>query len=163
MFGWAVGFFVAAVIAAMFGFGVIASTFAGIAMILFYIFVALLALSLIMSLFTGRSLHVAGEGHARARGPNFGAIGAIALTAVVAIAAYAWVQNDWSAERAGRVIDRNAAEITADASDVLENAGDRAGNLIQATGLEMREDAAQGLDRAQETVDSDNRNETTQN
>lgn len=159
MFGWAAGFFVAAIIAAMFGFGVIASTFAGIAMILFWVFIGLLALSLIMSLFSGHRVHVGDDGPHVHSGSGLGGLGLIALTAVVAIAAYAWVQNDWTAERAGRVIDQNAAEITADASEAIESAGDRAGALVENTGDELREDTAQGLDRAQETVDPDTRNE----
>jgi uncharacterized membrane protein YtjA (UPF0391 family) len=160
MLGWAIGFFVAAIVAAMFGFGVVASTFAGLAMILFWVFVGLTVVSLLLSLVSGRAVHA--DGHV-AHGPSLGGIGAIALVAAFAVMAYAWVQNDWSAERAGRAIDEGAAQITADASDALQGAGDRAETLISNTGEEMREDAAQGLDRAQETVDADNSNETANN
>lgn len=162
MLGWALGFFVAAIIAAMFGFGVVASTFAGVAIILFWVFVGLTIVSLLLSLVSGRSVHVAGDGHAH-RSFSFGGIGALALVAAFAVLAYAWVQNDWSAEQAGRAIDEGAAQITADASDALQGAGDRAETLIQNTGAEMREDTAQGLDRAQEAVDGDNLNETAAN
>jgi uncharacterized membrane protein YtjA (UPF0391 family) len=155
MLGWALGFFVTAIIAAMFGFGVIASTFAGLAMILFWVFVGLTVVSLLLSLASGRHVHVAGESHHVSRGPSLGGLGALALIAVFAVLAYAWVQNDWSAERAGRAIDEGAAQITADAGDALEGAGERAETLIENTGVEMREDAAQGLDRAQESVDPD--------
>jgi len=48
MFDWAFGFFLVAVIAAMFGFGVIASSSAGIAKIIFVIFVVLFLLSLVL-------------------------------------------------------------------------------------------------------------------
>jgi uncharacterized membrane protein YtjA (UPF0391 family) len=161
MLGWAIGFFVAAVIAAMFGFGVVASTFAGLAMILFWVFVGLTVVSLLLSLVSGRAVHA--DGHVSHGGPSLGGIGALALVAVAAILAYSWVQNDWSAERAGRAIDQGAAQITADASEALQGAGDRAENLIQNTGDEMREDAAQGFDRAQETVDADTSNETANN
>jgi uncharacterized membrane protein YtjA (UPF0391 family) len=159
MFGWALGFFVAAIIAAMFGFGVVASTFAGIAMILFWVFVGLLVVSLLLSLFSGHGLRL-GDSHApvaHGKGPG-GTIALVAIAAVVGILIYSWVQNDWSAEKAGRVVDREAAEITADASEVLEDAGDRAGNLVDSTGDELRNDAAEGLDNAQETVAPDSNN-----
>jgi uncharacterized membrane protein YtjA (UPF0391 family) len=160
MLGWAIGFFVAAIAAAMFGFGVVASTFAGLAMILFWVFVGLTVVSLLLSLVIGRGAHA--DGHV-SHGPSLGGIGALALVAVAAILAYSWVQNDWTAERAGRALDEGAAQITADASDALRGAGDRAENLIENTGDELREDAAQGLDQAQETVDADKSNETATN
>ncbi|MFC3229269.1 DUF1328 domain-containing protein [Marinibaculum pumilum] len=53
MLGWALGFFILALIAALFGFGGIASASAGIAQILFFIFLVLLAISLIAHLFRG--------------------------------------------------------------------------------------------------------------
>lgn len=50
---WALIFFVVAIIAAVFGFGGIASASAGIAQILFFIFLVLFAVSLIMGLARG--------------------------------------------------------------------------------------------------------------
>lgn len=50
MLYWAAVFFVIALIAAMFGFGGIASTAGGIAKILFYIFVIMFVVSLILGL-----------------------------------------------------------------------------------------------------------------
>jgi uncharacterized membrane protein YtjA (UPF0391 family) len=47
MLRWAIGFFIIALIAAVLGFGGIAVAAAGIAKIIFYIFVALFILSLI--------------------------------------------------------------------------------------------------------------------
>ncbi|MEL6284802.1 MAG: DUF1328 domain-containing protein [Pseudomonadota bacterium] len=47
MLGWALTFLVVALIAAVFGFGGIASASAGIAQILFFVFVALFAITLI--------------------------------------------------------------------------------------------------------------------
>jgi len=47
MLYWAVTFFIVAIIAAVFGFGGIASASAGIAQILFFIFVALFVVALI--------------------------------------------------------------------------------------------------------------------
>ena len=51
--GWALVFLVLAVISAVFGFGVLAAASAGIAKILFYIFVAVFVISLIAHLVRG--------------------------------------------------------------------------------------------------------------
>jgi uncharacterized membrane protein YtjA (UPF0391 family) len=55
MLGWAVAFLVIALIAALFGFGGIASASAGIAQILFFVFIVLFAITLVMRLVRGRS------------------------------------------------------------------------------------------------------------
>jgi uncharacterized membrane protein YtjA (UPF0391 family) len=54
MLNWAVTFLVIALIAAVFGFGGIVSAAVGIAKLLFFIFIVLFAISLIMSLVSGR-------------------------------------------------------------------------------------------------------------
>ncbi len=54
MLGWTITFLILAGLAALFGFGVIASTFASIAEILFYIFLVLFVLSLLF----GRRIRV---------------------------------------------------------------------------------------------------------
>jgi len=54
MLGWVLTFLVLALIAALFGFGGIASTFAGIAQILFVIFLVLLVAALIFGAVRGR-------------------------------------------------------------------------------------------------------------
>ncbi len=54
MFGWALVFFVIAIIAAIFGFGGIAGASAGIAVILFWVALALFVLSLLVGMFSGR-------------------------------------------------------------------------------------------------------------
>lgn len=54
MLSWALIFFVVAIIAAVFGFGGIASASAGIAQILFFIFLVLFVVSLVMAMFGGR-------------------------------------------------------------------------------------------------------------
>jgi uncharacterized membrane protein YtjA (UPF0391 family) len=53
MLGWALTFLVIALIAAVFGFGGIAVASAGIAKLLFFVFLVLFAVSLIASLFRG--------------------------------------------------------------------------------------------------------------
>jgi uncharacterized membrane protein YtjA (UPF0391 family) len=50
MLSWALIFFVVAIIAAVFGFGGIASASAGIAQVLFFLFLVLFVVSLIMGL-----------------------------------------------------------------------------------------------------------------
>jgi uncharacterized membrane protein YtjA (UPF0391 family) len=50
MLEWAIGFLVIALIAALFGFGGIASASVGIAQILFFVFLALAAIGLVASL-----------------------------------------------------------------------------------------------------------------
>jgi uncharacterized membrane protein YtjA (UPF0391 family) len=57
MLGWAVGFLVIALIAALFGFGGIASASAGIAQILFFVFLALFVVGLVLSLSKGPRDH----------------------------------------------------------------------------------------------------------
>jgi uncharacterized membrane protein YtjA (UPF0391 family) len=54
MLSWAVLFLVIAIIAAIFGFGGIAGTAAGIAQVLFYIFIAIFIISLLVGLARGR-------------------------------------------------------------------------------------------------------------
>jgi uncharacterized membrane protein YtjA (UPF0391 family) len=56
MLRWALIFFVVALIAALFGFGGIAGTAAGIAKILFFGFLIVAAVALVMALAGGRSL-----------------------------------------------------------------------------------------------------------
>nr|WP_325252879.1 DUF1328 domain-containing protein [Amylibacter sp.] len=55
MLYWAVIFFVVAIVAAIFGFGGIASASVGIAQLLFFIFVALFVLTLIVRAVRGAS------------------------------------------------------------------------------------------------------------
>jgi uncharacterized membrane protein YtjA (UPF0391 family) len=55
MLGWSVIFLIIAIGAAVFGFGGIAGTAAGIAQILFYIFLAIFVISLVAGLFGGQN------------------------------------------------------------------------------------------------------------
>lgn len=54
MLSWALAFFIVAIIAAVFGFGGIAAGATGIAQVLFFLFLVAFAVSLIVSLVTGR-------------------------------------------------------------------------------------------------------------
>jgi uncharacterized membrane protein YtjA (UPF0391 family) len=153
MLSWALAFFLAAVVAAVFGFGGIATAFAGIAQLLFWLFVGLLVVSLVFGLFRGAAHSV--DGHAPVAHGGSG-IAFLAVAAVLGAAVYAWVDNDMSAERAGRSIDRTASQITADAGEAIEGAGERAENLIDNTATEIRADTASGLDEASDNVDPNN-------
>lgn len=55
MLGWALAFFIVALIAGALGFGGVAGAATGIAKILFFVFLAIFAISLVMSLVGGRS------------------------------------------------------------------------------------------------------------
>jgi uncharacterized membrane protein YtjA (UPF0391 family) len=143
MLGWSIGFFLAAIVAAIFGFGGMASAFAGIAQILFWVFLALLLISLVFGLFTGH----APDGHAVTHGGG-GGFAFLAVALVAAFAVYAWMDNDMSAERAGRELDQTAANISSEAGEAIEEAGDRAQNLIDDTADEMEEDVEQADERA---------------
>jgi uncharacterized membrane protein YtjA (UPF0391 family) len=145
MLGWAIGFFVAALVAAVLGFGGIASAFTGVAIILFWVFLALFVLSLVFGAFGGT--HAAGH---TGSGRTFATV---ALIAGVALLVYAWVDNDMSAERVGREVDRTAVELAEGTSDVLAEAGNRAEYLASEASDEIRNDAADGLDEASDNVD----------
>ncbi|MGQ0531894.1 MAG: DUF1328 domain-containing protein [Caulobacteraceae bacterium] len=147
MLGWAIGFFIAALVAAIFGFGGIATAFTGIAIILFWVFLALFVLSLVFNTFGGS--HAAGAGGGRT-------FATIALIAGVALLVYAWVDNDMSAERVGREIDQTAVQVAEGTSDALSEGADRAENLVDETSDEVRNDTAAGLDEPSENVDPDN-------
>jgi uncharacterized membrane protein YtjA (UPF0391 family) len=147
MLGWAIGFFVAALVAAVFGFGGIASAFTGIAIILFWVFLGLFVLSLVFNTFGGT--HAAGHGGS---GRTFATV---ALVAGVALLVYAWVDNDMSAERVGASIDRTAVQLAEGTSDAISDGADRAENLVDNASDEVRNDAAEGLDEASDNVDND--------
>jgi len=148
MLGWAIGFFIAALVAAVFGFGGIASAFTGIAIILFWVFLALFVLSLLFNAFGGT--------HATGHGGSGRTFATVALIAGVALLVYAWVDNDMSAERVGREIDQTAVQLAEGTSDALSEGADRAENLVEETSNEVRNDTAEGLDEASDNVDPDN-------
>ena len=148
MLGWAIGFFAAAIVAAVFGFGGIASAFTGIAIILFWVFLALFVLSLVFGTFGGT--------HAVGHSGSGRTFATVALIAGVALLVYAWVDNDMSAQRVGQAIDRTAVQVAEGTSDAVSEGADRAGDLVEETGDEVRNDAATGLDEASDNVDPDN-------
>lgn len=56
MLGWALTFFILAIVAAAFGFGGIAGASAGIAKLLFFVFLALLVITFVARAVNGRSI-----------------------------------------------------------------------------------------------------------
>jgi len=138
MLGWAIGFFIAALVAAVFGFGGIATAFTSIAILLFWVFLALFVLSLLFGAFGGS--------HAAAHSGSGRTFGTLALIAGVALLVYAWVDNDMSAERVGAEIDETAVELAEGTSDALGEAGDRAENVMENASDEVQEDADQATD-----------------
>lgn len=134
MLGWAIIFFVAAIAAAVFGFGGIATTFTGIAIVLFWVFVALFILSVLFGL-GGRS-----TGTGASTGMGGGAFTGVALIAVIAIFTYAWIKNDWSAQEVGASLDRAATQVADRTSDALGRAGNRAQDVVHDTGNTIRRD-----------------------
>jgi uncharacterized membrane protein YtjA (UPF0391 family) len=55
MLGWALAFLVLALVASVFGFGVVASTAAGAARVLFFVFIAFFVAAFVTGLFTERT------------------------------------------------------------------------------------------------------------
>ncbi len=147
MLGWSVFFFIAALLAAAFGFGGIASAFGDIAVILFWVFVVLFVLSLVFSAFS-RS-----HGHSVASGGKTVAL--LGIAAAVGIIAYAWMRDDWTAERLGRSIDQNTAELTQEIGDGLDAAGERTEDFVANTADAVRDDTSQALDNASDEVADD--------
>ncbi|CCK74182.1 MAG: DUF1328 domain-containing protein [Oleispira antarctica] len=58
MLHWALVFFIVSIVAALFGFGGIASSAVSIAKILFFIFIVLFAVSLILGLIKGKKTNI---------------------------------------------------------------------------------------------------------
>lgn len=141
MLGWAIGFFVAALVAAVFGFGGIASAFSGIAILLFWVFLALFVVSLLFNTFGGT--------HAATHSGSGRTFATVALIAGVALVTYAWVENDMSAERAGRVIDRETVQLVEATGDALNEAGDRAENVVDEAGDDIQSDLQSADERAE--------------
>ncbi|MBC7768324.1 MAG: DUF1328 domain-containing protein [Phycisphaerales bacterium] len=148
MLNWAIGFFIAAIVAAIFGFGGIATAFTSVAILLFWVFVALFVLSLLFNQFGGA--------HAASHGRSGGAAATLALIIGVGLVTYAWTSNDMTAESVGRTIDRETSQLAGATGEALSDAGDRAQSLATTAGDEIRSDTAEGLDEAGDTVEGEN-------
>lgn len=130
MLGWAIMFFIAAIVAGAFGFGMIATTFTGIAVVLFWVFVAVFVLSLLFGLFRG----------AEGAGTGGNGFALVALIAVIAIFTYAWVKNDWSAQQVGASLDHAATQVADSTSNALRNVGHTTDRVARDTSNTIRRD-----------------------
>lgn len=135
------GLLIAALIAAFFGFGGIATDFADTARLLFFLLAALLVVSSVFTLFGA---------HMPSGGGALRTFALVAVVAMVSIGVYAWLQNDMSAESAGRVIDREAVNVANDAGVAFGEAGDRTKSFVSATVDDIRADTS---DAASEATD----------
>ncbi len=137
MINLVIGLLVAALVAAFFGFGGMATNFADTARILFFVFLALLAISSILTFFGARAPGV---------GKAARTFALVAIVAVISIGTYAWIQNDMSAERLGRVVDRQTVAIVDTTGEALSNAGDRTQTFVAETVDEIRTDTKEAAD-----------------
>jgi uncharacterized membrane protein YtjA (UPF0391 family) len=117
----AIGFFIAAIAAGALGFGGWAGAFTGIAVLAFYLFVALTVLALLAGLLSSLG-HTPG-----------GAMGMLVVAALFGAGVYYWVDHDMSGEKVGRSVDRAAFELKEGAGDVVRTAGRETGRLVSRT------------------------------
>lgn len=103
MHGWSGALFVATGLSALFAFGIVQSTFAPQAQALFFVFSVVLVLVTVGN-WVGHE-----HGHAASSIGKKLAIVAVAGGLIAVI--YAWVDNGWTAEKAGREIDRAFAGV----------------------------------------------------
>ncbi|MDX2233063.1 MAG: DUF1328 domain-containing protein [Hyphomonadaceae bacterium] len=141
------GLLIAALIAAFFGFGGVANEFADIARILFYLFAALFLASAVASLFSRR--WPAGAHAART-------LGLVAVVAAASVGVYAWIDNDMTAERLGRALDRETVEVASSTSEALDAASERTERFLTATVEDIRTDAQRAADAAREKDEKEN-------
>lgn len=112
------GFFVAAIIAGVLGFGGWAGTFTGVAVLAFYLFIALTILSLLAGALSG-------VGHT----PG-GAMSMLVVAALFGAGVYWWLDSDMNAQKLGRSIDRTAYEFKEGAGSVVRTASGETANLV---------------------------------
>lgn len=146
MINWVIGLFVAALVAAFFGFGGVATAFADVARLLFFMLLVLFVVSAIVALFGARvpAVHTA---------VRTGAL--VAVVAAVSVGAYAWIQNDMSAERVGRAIDRQTVAFADSAESAVSDAGSRTESFMQQTVSDIRTDARNVADPENEPSKDD--------
>jgi uncharacterized membrane protein YtjA (UPF0391 family) len=130
MLGWSITFLIVAVVAAFFGFGGVATAFADLAKITFVVAAVLFLLSLVFGALP-RERFVGGARW----------MGVLALGGLIGLGVYAWMDNDMSAERLGRSIDRSVVEV----ADATDDAADRAAGFVSETVDETRDEAAEAI------------------
>lgn len=146
MINWVIGLFIAAAAAAFLGFGGVASAFADAARIAFFILLVLLVASAVIALSGSRAPAVQNAVRTTSL---------IAIAAVLSVGAYAWFENDMSAERVGRAIDRQAVAISDSAGAALSDAGARTGTFMERTVADIRSDVRDVADPATDETAKD--------
>ncbi len=138
MINWVIGLFVAALAAAFLGFSGTAAAFAEVARVVFFILLVSFVVSGTVALAGSRALGM----------PAFvRTMSLVAAVSALSIGAYAWVDNDMSAERVGRAIDRHTVAIADTAGAAVSDAGKRTGTLMERTVTDLRTDAHERAQR----------------
>lgn len=107
MLGWAIGFFIAAGIAAALSFDVVATPYADVSRDVFWALLALFGLSLLLAVVAGKHtspFKTSGRAFAR-----------IAFVAAVALSIYVWIDRNWSTQVASNETGHVAAPVAAPA------------------------------------------------
>ncbi|MDZ4775734.1 MAG: hypothetical protein SGJ23_03000 [Alphaproteobacteria bacterium] len=137
MINWVIGLFVAALAAAFLGFSGTAAAFAEVARVVFCILLVSFVVSGTVALAGSRALGM----------PAFArTMSLVAAVSALSIGAYAWVDNDMSAERVG-AIDRHTVAIADTAGAAVSDAGKRTGTLMERTVTDLRTDAHERAQR----------------
>lgn len=146
-------FLVVAIIAAIFDFGGIVGAAAGIAKIIFFIFVVLLVTSLIINTIRGKT------NHQKFREKHMTFIKKLSTTLIFFVAMFGLTAcSEKDAEKAGDKVEeavKGAGNIAKDAGDKLNEMKKDAGNALDAAGekaSEMKEDAGEAIEGAGEKV-----------
>lgn len=137
MINWVIGLFAAAAVSAFFGFGGVATAFAEAARIAFFILLVALIVATVLSLTRSAAPGVQG---------TLRTASLVAVIAAVSIGIYAWIENDMTAERAGRAIDREAAELAGSARAMFGDAGARTQSFMTQTVADIRSDVRDAAD-----------------
>ena len=117
--GWPIALVAATGASALFAFGVIQSAFAPQAQALFLVFAAVLALVVMFNAMfrAPRAKHGHGDRAVRISGSL---VGMLTIIAGVLAIAYFWTDNQLSAEKIGRAIDRGASSLSQQAQTAFE-------------------------------------------
>jgi len=132
MISWVIGLFVAALAMAVFGFSSVAPVFAATARVIFFILLILFLVSSVVAMVGSRAPAV----HSTIRTAAL-----VVLVAALSIGTYAWIENGMSAERLGRVVDRQTASIASETQSALRKAGDRTEAFVSRSIEDIRSDA----------------------
>lgn len=122
MQGWPSALIVATGLTGLFGFGVIQSAFAPQAQALFVVFAAVLVLITLANKFFGHGGHghaAHGHGSDHAVVMSGKTVGLVTVLAAVLAVGYFWTDNELSAEKVGRHIDRGAVGLSRQATVTL--------------------------------------------